>query len=163
MKPFVLGIDPGLSGAYALVDLSGALITVDDVPITGLGKQRQIDGVMLADRLRNLPIEKAVVEVVHAMPKQGVSSTFRFGYAAGQVRGVLEALSIPILWATARQWKGSLGLSSDKKDSVAMACEAWPERAVLFSRAKDHGRAEASLIARYGVPYVGLGLTERAA
>lgn len=161
--PHVLGIDPGLSGAYAVVAANGRLCRVEDLPVMGVGARVAINGGELADILRPLALDLAVIELVGAMPKQGVASVWKFAQSCGQVRGVLEALQIPIMWVTPKQWKGSLRLSSDKEASRTMAIEAWPDMRASFKRKCDHGRAEAALIARYGVPYANAGLTERAA
>lgn len=160
---YVLGIDPGLSGAYALVTIEGGLFHADDLPLAGVKPNIEINSGQLSDQLRDLQIVLCVIEKVHSMPKQGVSSTFKFGYAAGQARGVVDALKIPVMWVRPQQWKKSLGLPSDKEASRAMAIQAWPEMRHVFARKKDDGRAEAALIARYGIPYACAGLIERAA
>lgn len=145
----VLGIDPGLSGAYAVLEY-GALITAADFPIIGSGKRHRIDGGAFADALRPLlPVGYACIEQVGAMPKQGVSSTFKFGFSAGQILGVIEALEIPIMWVTPPRWKRDLRLSSDKEASRCRAIEWWPNERARFARKKDHQRAEAALIARW--------------
>jgi crossover junction endodeoxyribonuclease RuvC len=162
-RAFVLGVDPGLSGAYALVSPCGALVEVDDLPVLGSGPRAAVNSGQLADVLRRHEIGLAVIEFVHAMPKQGVSSTFRFGYAAGQIRGVIDALDIPLMWTTPAQWKRSVGVTADGETSRARAIETWPEMRAEFARKKDHNRAEAALIARFGVPYFVSGLMERAA
>ena len=83
------------------------------------------------------------------MPKQGVSSTFKFGKAYGVVIGVVAALKIPVHFVAPSVWKRHFGLSADKEEARARALQYWPERAELFARKKDHGRAEAALLARY--------------
>ncbi len=146
----VLGVDPGLNGAFALIG-NGKLIDASDIPAIGAPPNRRLDGGHFADLLRSLGgINVAYIEKVSAMPKQGVSSTFKFGYAAGQIIGVIEALKIPVEWVTPTLWKKDLRLSSDKEQSRARALELWPDRADLFRRKMDHGRAEAALIALYG-------------
>lgn len=160
---YVLGIDPGLSGALSIVDSNGRLHLCDDLPTMGAGARVSINGGQLADTLRPLPIALAVVELVGAMPKQGVASVWKFAQACGQIRGVLEALDIPIQWVTPQVWKKSLRLSADKEAARALAIETWPDMRACFARKSDHGRAEAALIARFGVPYACAGLTERAA
>ncbi len=161
--PHVLGLDPGLSGAYAIVAANGHLCRVEDLPTMGAGARVAINGGELADILRTIDIDLAVIELVGAMPKQGAASTWKFAQACGQVRGVLEALQVPIMWVTPGQWKRSLGLSADKEAARALAIEAWPDMRGQFSLKKHHGRAEAALIARYGVPYANARLIEVAA
>jgi crossover junction endodeoxyribonuclease RuvC len=37
-----------------------------------------------------------VIEQVTAMPKQGVTSMFRFGYSSGGIYGAVVALGLPV-------------------------------------------------------------------
>lgn len=142
----VLGIDPGLSGAIAFYFPSEpALIKADDVPVAG----NEIDVATLAQRLAQMRPDVCIIERVGAMPKQGVASTFKFGVAFGMVRGVVAAAGIPMHLVTPPVWKRHFHLDSDKEKARALALRLWPSSA-CFSRKKDHGRAEASLIARYG-------------
>jgi crossover junction endodeoxyribonuclease RuvC len=82
------------------------------------------------------------------MPKQGVTSVFRFGYGAGVVEGVFATLCIPIEFVRPQVWKKSFGLGSDKEQSLALARRTWPY-ADSFTRKKDEGRAESALLAEY--------------
>ena len=141
----ILGIDPGLSGAIAFYfPASPNHIIAEDVPVAG----HEIDAATLAQRIAQMRPTIAVIELVGAMPKQGVSSTFKFGQACGVVRGVVAALGIPTYLVGATRWKKHFRLSREKEESRALALRMWPQ-ADCFSRKKDHGRAEAALIARY--------------
>lgn len=141
----ILGIDPGSSGAIALYWPSAPhMIIAEDVPTV----DGTIDPAALARRLEEARPAVAMIELVGAMPKQGVSSTFKFGVAFGMVRGVIGASYIPMHMVTPAKWKKHFRLSSDKEEARALATRLWPS-ASCFSRKKDHGRAEAALIARY--------------
>jgi len=141
----ILGIDPGSSGAIALYWPSAPhMIIAEDVPTV----DGTIDPAALARRLEEARPAVAMVELVGAMPKQGVSSTFKFGMAYGLVRGVIGASYIPMHLVTPGKWKKHFRLSSDKEEARALATRLWPS-ATCFARKKDHGRAEAALIARY--------------
>ena len=148
----IIGIDPGKSGACALIDTN---IVVDffDMP----WKDKQVDVVELSDMLsfwRNIyEPECLVVEHVHAMPKQGVSSTFQFGVSYGIVIGCAYTLGFDVVFVTPQKWKKALGLSSDKDESRMLATRLWPDNADAFSRKKDDGRAEAALIAYWKEEY----------
>jgi hypothetical protein len=144
----ILGIDPGLSGGLGIYD--GRSMFVADLPTFGTGKQRAIDCTTLANIVRAKGVTQAYVESVHAMPKQGVSSSFRFGEALGAVRGVLGALSIPVHLVTPQRWKKTLALTADKELSRRRAIELWPELAGDLKRKGDHSRAESALLAWYG-------------
>ncbi len=141
----ILGIDPGASGAIAFYfPARPDLISVQDVPVVA----GEIDAAELARAVKQFRPTVGIIEQVGAMPKQGVSSTFKFGMAYGQARGVLAALEVPTHLVTPGRWKKHFRLDSDKERARGLAIRLWPASA-HFGRKKDHGRAEAALIARY--------------
>jgi crossover junction endodeoxyribonuclease RuvC len=144
----IMGADPGHSGAisFYLPD-HPELVSVEDLPIVA----GAIDVATLADLIRQMRPNRAVIERVASMPKQGVASTFKFGAAYGALLGVVGALTIPSTLVAATKWKRELGLSADKEEARALALRTWPARSELFKRKKDHGRAEAALLALWGV------------
>lgn len=144
--PCILGVDPGLSGAIAFLfpgHLASDRVTVEDVPVA----DGEIDGANLAARLVQMRPTMAVIERVGAMPGQGVSSTFKFGQALGTVLGVVAALGIPIERVHSTRWKRHFRLSADKEEARALALRRFPDACKSLARKKDHGRAEAALIA----------------
>ncbi len=58
----------------------------------------------------------AVIEQVHSMPKQGVSSTFKFGESFGFLRGILTASSIRHDSVTPAKWQGDLRCRKESAD-----------------------------------------------
>ena len=141
----ILGIDPGLSGAVAFYFPSHPhLIAAEDMPVAG----GEIDAATLARRVSLMVPTIAVIERVHAMPGQGVSSTFKFGTAYGTVLGAIIALGVTTHLVAPTKWKRYFGLSADKEEARALALRLWPT-SEHFARKKDHGRAEAALIARW--------------
>jgi crossover junction endodeoxyribonuclease RuvC len=149
-NPCILGIVPGLSGAIAFYfPAEPTLVTAEDVPVAG----GEIDAATLAARLTQMRPTLAVIERVGAMPKQGVSSTFKFGQAYGAVRGAVQALGISHVLVTPATWKRHFRLDADKERSRALALRYWPT-GDSFRRKMDHGRAEAALLARYGAEVV---------
>lgn len=162
----IIGIDPGLTGAIALVDGERAL-GVWDIPTAGEGASRTVCAPLLADLLGNVLDEAemrsegrteategrlpVVMEWVSAMPKQGVSSTFRFGQAVGVLEGVVGAKHWPISRVRPHHWKTFWKLTRKEKDAArALAIDVYPELAHMLTRKKDQGRAEALLIAGFG-------------
>jgi len=147
----ILGVDPGQTGALALLDTDGELVDVWDMPTV----DRQVSAALLGDLVAaiwNHVIHHdltAVVEQVHAMPRQGVSTTFKFGVSYGVVLGVVGALDIPVAHVTPAVWKKAMHVTADKGSSRRRAIDLWPGKASVFARVKDDGRAEAALIARY--------------
>jgi len=143
----ILGIDPGQGGALAFYfpELPSR-ISVEDMPVAG----DHVDGAGIADRIRQMKPDLAVIEAVHSMPKQGVASSFKFGRSFGVVIGVVAALQVPARYVAPGLWKKHYRLSSDKDASRALALQLWPANAERFHRKKDADRAEAALIARFG-------------
>lgn len=89
------------------------------------------------------------IEQVASMPKQGLSSTFRFGQGYGAVQMAAIGHGYVTHYVTPPVWKKHFKLSRDKGVSRGLAMRLFPENAQLFSRVKDDGRAEAALIAQY--------------
>jgi crossover junction endodeoxyribonuclease RuvC len=149
----VIGIDPGLTGAVAVLNDG---IRVFDMPVSAKvsGKGQQVNAHDLATLLRSwMPGSRVTVyvEKVASMPKQGVASTFNFGETAGVIRGVVAALGLELLYVTPQKWKKHLGLLNMQKDAArTLAIQLYPGLADDLARKKDGGRADAILIARYG-------------
>lgn len=142
----IMGVDPGVFGAVAFLFPDDMRLVVMDIPTV----DGQVDAVCVARRIRAMAPTMAIVEKVHSMPKQGVASTFKFGMAYGTVLGTIGALMIPLHLVRPPEWKKAFHLGADKERSRAMAIRLWPDED-QFTRKKDHGRAEAALIARYGL------------
>jgi crossover junction endodeoxyribonuclease RuvC len=151
----ILGIDPGAAGAIAWLSLTGELLAVEDMPaahvLIGTKARLRVSAPMLAALIRETMPTAAFVEKVGAMPGQGTASMFSFGFSAGLVDGVLAGLGIPTTYVTPQSWKKAAGLTSDKSAVRLRAAQLWPDMARHFARVKDDGRAEAALIARFGV------------
>jgi len=142
----IMGVDPGASGAVAFYYPNKTqLISVYDVPLIG----KEINASALAQLISQYQPDLAVVELVHSMPKQGVASSFAFGVAYGQIKGIIGAQNIRSIYTSPSKWKKYYGLPADKEAARATAINRWPDSA-HFRRKKDHGRAEAALLALYG-------------
>ena len=147
----VIGVDPGVSGAVAILD-GIWLVAVHDMPVAIVGKSRKRRDVLegqLADLLRPHPDAVCWIEQVGAMPGQGVSSTFLFGACYGLCRGVAAGLGLRVELVTPQAWKRHHGLLGTDKDAArAVASRLFP--GASLARVKDGGRADALLIAEYG-------------
>ena len=141
------GIDPGKSGAIAF--LPGDLIF--DMPVMQWGKRETVDGVALADLFREHCPDHVFIERVNSMPKQGVASSFAFGQSFGIAIGVVAALQIAHTFVTPQQWKKDMRVSSEKNAARARASQLMPALSHNWPLVKHHGRAEAALIASYGM------------
>lgn len=160
-----IGIDPGLTGAIvSLAD--GEPSSFTDMPtVPRASKGHQIDGFGLAARLRGLLQQHSgayvlvILENVHSMPKQGVSSVFKFGDSFGCIKGVLAGLGQRYKLVQPERWKKHFGLVRDKENPVPeseykdrsrlKAIDLFPSAALMLERKRDCGRAEALLMARW--------------
>ena len=111
LDPLYLGIDPGsASGCLAVLDARGGVVEVLRV------KQATDADIVTFLGRHHLRIEFAVQEKVGAMPKQGVSSTFKFGENFGLVRGMLMMACIPFEQHTPQRWQRSMAIP--KRDTA---------------------------------------------
>lgn len=141
----IMGVDPGsVSAAYAILDDTGEWRDVDDVPVV----DRMVDASEFSRIVGFWNPREAIIERVSAMPKQGIASAFRFGWGVGLLRGVLLANGVSLYEVAPTKWKKHFGLNSEAEKSRELAIRYWPGCQKL-SRKKDHGRAEALLLARY--------------
>ena len=138
-----IGVDPGKNGGIAIIDSDGVIA----FPFSEERLLIELDGI--AQEYECI----CYLEHVHAMPKQGVSSTFNFGMNFGFIQGVLKAYEIPYELVTPQKWKKEFSCTSDKNTSIELCKRLFPNvnlKATERCR-KDHdGMAEALLIAEYG-------------
>jgi crossover junction endodeoxyribonuclease RuvC len=140
----VLGVDPGsVSAAFAILDFGhNPSAMVADVPVV----DRQVNAAEWARFVHHSRADVAVVEKVSAMPKQGISSTFKFGMGAGLLRGVIAGAGIPIHDVAPTVWKKHFRLDNDGEKSRALAIRRFPQLEGLHLK-KHHNRSEALLLA----------------
>ena len=131
--PTVLGIDPGLDGGVALILPGGAEAHVTPTLAAGQGGKRLFDTTGMLNLLRAHPIDLAVIEAVGPMPKQGVTSTFRFGEGYGLWLGMLAALGIPVQTVKPQAWKKVIlaGTPKDKAAAVQYVQRRYPAVSLL--------------------------------
>ena len=154
---YVIGIDPGLSGALSFFKIengSRSLLGVRDMPAMAnpFGKGNVINCIELAKLLR--PFEGhnviAILESVNARPTDGGAAAFKFGTAAMAPEALCFAFGFKVKKITPGVWKRRAGLLKQSKGaSIAKALVLYPDKAQWFSRKKDEGRAEAVLIVEH--------------
>ena len=151
----IIGIDPGLSGAIAVLD-NNKVLKIYDMPVMAEGKKnkRQLNSAQLVniikENIKNYEEINVVVEQVNAMPGQGVTSMFNFGQTFGAIKGVCAALNLPIFFIRPSKWKKYFELINSSKDSSrTKAIEMYPSIADQLSKKKDVNKSDAILIARF--------------
>lgn len=152
----VCGIDPGVSGALAFYDTEKKEpVALHDMPVMPwIGGRNIPDALAVAELLRQYsPVEHVFVEKVWVRPGEGAVGAFTFGVAYGAILGVLAAMKLPYTEVLPQQWQRAAMMAArkDSKMSRVRFTQLWPERAGSVSRVRDHGRADAALIAHAGV------------
>ena len=151
----ILGIDPGLSGAIAILE-NKKVISLYDMPVMAEGKKnkKQLNSAQLVNIIKRhiLPNKETfvIVEQVSAMPGQGVTSMFNFGQTFGSIKGICAALGLPIFYVRPAKWKKHFELINSSKDaSRTKVIEMYPSISSRLTKKKDVNKADAILIARY--------------
>lgn len=159
---WVLGIDPDMNGAVAVLkpQHSGSPAQVYDAPnvkvFIGKGVRRRLDARSIVSLLRDLGAPAgsiAYIEQSMPFPNDGKQGCWCGGYGYGLWVGTLVASGFSVIPIPSRVWKKHFDLSggsSQKDESRAVACSLFASLSPQLKRKKDHGRAEALLIAAYG-------------
>jgi crossover junction endodeoxyribonuclease RuvC len=150
----MVGIDPGQSGAVGILAPDGTLEGIYDTPTltlrTSRGSRTEYDLPGMARLLAPYAglQTHVLIEEAQAMPGQGTRSMFMIGVGMGVWLGILGALGLAHTRIRPAVWKRRLGLTSDKEQARLRAQQLFP--AADLRRKRDHGRAEALLLAWYG-------------
>ncbi|MEC7168804.1 MAG: crossover junction endodeoxyribonuclease [Pseudomonadota bacterium] len=151
----IIGIDPGLSGAIAILQ-DKQVLGIYDMPVMSEGKKnkRQLNSAQLVNIIKENIITNeeivVVVEQVNAMPGQGVTSMFNFGQTFGAIKGVCAALELPIFFVRPSKWKKYFELINSSKDSSrTKVIEMYPSLSNQLTKKKDVNKSDAILIARH--------------
>lgn len=133
--PVFLGIDPGLDGGLVFMSPSypGMPPTIiDALPMPVFeGTKRVVDIVGLRNAIMRVGPIIAIVEAVGAMPGQGVTSMWNFGFSTGVIHGLLLGLGIPMRTVRPQEWQRvafkGVPVTLDKP-SILFAARTWPNR-----------------------------------
>jgi crossover junction endodeoxyribonuclease RuvC len=151
----VLGGDLGNRGGLAIVDINNGtapqLIDAIDIPTSGVGAKERVDVLTIRNWVLSHQPQHAFIERAQAFPKQGASSGFKYGRAVGSIEAAIACCEIPMTIVEPTAWKKFHQLrGGDKEAGRQRALQLFPAAHAALARKKDHGRAEASLIALYG-------------
>ncbi len=157
-RPVFIGIDPGFSGAMAVIEGRNgeAQFQVHDAPILDVSGRRHFNlpaMVSILGQWRDRPgVVRVFIERVHSMPGSSGRSMFVFGEGYGVWQGIAAAFEYAIERVEPARWKGRMmdGMGKDKDAARFRAALLFPALAKQFARKQDDGRAEALLIAEYG-------------
>lgn len=153
-----IGIDPGFGGALACVDFSRlekliSAVQVFDMPTYYLANSRRsIDINSLKALLVSMkPVDHVIIEQVASRPGDGPVGAFSFGCGYGILLGLCAGLNIPHTTVLPAVWKKELSCSADKDEARARASQLLPLYSTSWLLKKHDGRAEAALIALFGI------------
>jgi hypothetical protein len=168
MKTYV-GIDPGKTGAVAIISdhflvdrnrLSEVYfydaekgVNFNDLAKAIVGINFNEDCFVLLEKAQVMPRKRKRMvggQEIEESAGQGSVGMLNYGIGYGEYRGMLKALLIPFAEIHPMTWKKEFGLVHQDKDrSIQVARQLFPSVDDMLTRKKDHGRAEALLIAEY--------------
>ena len=167
--PLVIGVDPGATGAIAILSPDGQLLAVDDMPVdtvqVGKHSRSRVSYHRLAALLSGAAGAQAFIELPQFRPmnkrdpetgevkptSMGVMGAGAFGISYGLTAGALMAAGCALTEVSAGVWDRAIGLKGGPDDSRRMAASLFPAMAGLFARKKDKDRSDAALLGWYGV------------
>lgn len=118
-----IAIDPGKNGGLA--------IRKGDGPVQAYAMPDTVHDLVALLRSSIDPLEyelEAVLERVHAMPRDGGVSAFSFGENFGMLQGVLAALGVPYRFMTPQQWQKKVGALPKEKAERKRAIKAFSQQ-----------------------------------
>lgn len=167
----ILACDPGLTGAFATLILGGELI-VKDMPTREerAGKRNTLRAFLHRPKIvaylqtaYMLGADTLVIELVGGIPGQAAHGAFTFGHGAGGITYAAEAIGYRVVEVPAVRWKSAMKCPADKAKAIDRASLEFPAYANLWAAVRGNGsieqrsgRAEASLLARYGEQTLGV-------
>jgi len=160
MNRIYIGIDPGVTGAFAAIHSNGGLLIRDLPVLAETNKSRKtmrVNGRAFHETMKRfLPAKDSLHEIVvilehtHAM-KDSAMTAWSMADSRARIMTALEILNIPVVEVMPSAWKKHFGLlKCDKDVSRTMAIQRFPAMEHLLRLKKHHNRAEALWIALYG-------------
>ncbi|XP_057801551.1 Holliday junction resolvase MOC1, chloroplastic [Salvia miltiorrhiza] len=156
---WVIGVDPDLCGALAVLKPDNSAQVYDSPHLKALvGKRvrRRLDLKSMIQLLQKVDAPTgttAYIEQSSPCPQDGKQGWWSGGFGYGLWLGVLVASGYSVVPVPSLLWKNSFKLAgshSSKDNSRELATTLFPALSPLLKRKKDHGRAEALLIAAHG-------------
>jgi hypothetical protein len=175
MNTVSIGIDNGLFGAIVAVDYNFKIIAYQDTPIVNMTKKKRGGKKSVGHELAPVAMKEALqailaklkagqsvkvwLEVAHALPQQGLSSTFKTGRGAGIWEGLVVGLGLTYDVVHAKTWTKvmlrDIPAGDPKERSMIKAQRLFGSNLPLVKPGGRvlslDGRADAALIACYGM------------
>ena len=167
------GVDPGLSGAIAVLD--GNLVEFHDTPtvsikvgkslknqmdpgacsllISAIAQEHRDNVMVIIEKVAPMPsFNRSAEGVAEATRTMGATSAFNFGMGFGMWIGICAASLIPYQLVHPATWKRRIMADMDKGKEAGRikAMQLYPHTAERLKLKKHHGRADALLLAHFG-------------
>jgi Holliday junction resolvasome RuvABC endonuclease subunit len=158
---YIGGIDPGLTGALAVLDFQDYRLHLWDTPTVsvkaaGGALRKRCDPISYANALVRFPLDRLLIEQVHSTPNDGHVGAFSFGKVTGIAIGIAAGIEVPWREVNPAKWKKDMLVPAHKEAAKARASVLFPRCVSGWKRALDHGRAEAAILALYEAIHAGL-------
>jgi hypothetical protein len=132
-----------------------------DMPVVakkvGRTVRKRIDMQGLDGVLGGLSAERPLVVIEDPGARPAQSGAMAFGHSLGVLHHAFHAAKLRYETIVPTKWKAALRVPASKKEAVQRADQLFPEHREIFRGARGgvlDGRAEAALIALYGVRYL---------
>lgn len=157
----VLGIDPGISGAFVLTN--GRKLIWWKMPVQKLGKNYEVHFEGIHELLWNIQLEHGMVDTFleRAVPfAMGSKSAFNYGRGFAAVEISIELMKLPVTYVEPQKWTKEMhqGISNDMKPkakSLVAVHRLYPtlikQLPINTKGALLEGPMDALLIAGYGL------------
>jgi hypothetical protein len=150
------GVDPGISGAIAVLADGEPASFIDMPNHPRLPKGNEIDAFSLCAQLRGVlqayrgAFFSAAMERISTRPTDSRINNQSIGEGYGILKGVFASLGVRWCEVRPQQWKKHCGLiGTDKDQACVLVRHRFPRVAGYVNRKKDNGRADACLIGRW--------------
>lgn len=150
----VIGVDPGMKGGIAILDTITNQMRAVPTPLVG----KELDYRRVYEAITFYDPYMVVIEKVHAMPNQGVTSMFNFGMGYGALVALASVGQARVVLVPPQMWKKHVlaGTSKDKEAAIQFCSQTYPSVNLILPRCrKPHdGMADSICLAHYGAHYV---------
>jgi hypothetical protein len=132
-KDNVIGTNPGVADALALVSCDRNLIEVADMPFLrdGSAGRPTVNAPLLAEPMVRWHVGEAIVEFVAARPRAEAVRAFSFGRSCEVIEGACAVLGLPVRFLTPPASECAIGLAAGR-DGVKRVAECVKTAAASF-------------------------------
>lgn len=150
MKIVVIGVDPGASGAIAVVDSDERIVSI----VRLAGRERHDHGIVLGGIVRDQ--EECAVAVVIEEVTYGSRLCESYGILLGAARAVCAPLSIDVHTVTARSWQRAIGAGPTRRAGFYDAAAGRERKRLLAKIAREQWPDDRLPMAACDAPLIAL-------